>query len=103
MFSYGFINFPYGVPGNVWYLIVSIPVRCLPLYFTSLMSISECGPLDQPCNGHVDFETAIGGVATYSCELGYELEGESSRVCLDSGEWDGIAPCCIKTCRRKLS
>ena len=24
---------PYGVPGQVWYLIVSIPDLCLPLYF----------------------------------------------------------------------
>ena len=27
-----FCNFPYGVPGQVWYLIVSIPDNCLPLY-----------------------------------------------------------------------
>ena len=26
------VNFPYGVPGQVWYLIVSIPDVCL-LYF----------------------------------------------------------------------
>ena len=24
---------PYGVPGRLWYLIVSIPDLCLPLYF----------------------------------------------------------------------
>ena len=66
--------------------------------------ISECGPLDQPCNGHVDSSGVLpGDVANYSCETGYELQGESSRTCLDNWEWDGIAPCCVKTCRRKLT
>ena len=27
------LNFPYGVSGKVWYLIVSIPDICLLLYF----------------------------------------------------------------------
>ena len=27
------VIFPFGVPGQVWYLIVSIPDLCLPLYF----------------------------------------------------------------------
>ena len=30
-----FVTFPYGVPGQVWYLIVLIPDICLPLYFYS--------------------------------------------------------------------
>ena len=68
-----------------------------------MILISECGPLDEPCNGHVEYGRAIGDIATYSCEDGYELEGEPSRVCLDGGEWESLAPCCIKTCRRKLS
>ena len=33
MFSCVFVNFPYGVLCQVWYLIVSIPPRCLLLYF----------------------------------------------------------------------
>ena len=33
LFSYVFVTFPYGVPGQVWYLIVSIPGLCLILYF----------------------------------------------------------------------
>ena len=27
-----FVTFPYGFPVQVWYLIVSIPDLCLPLY-----------------------------------------------------------------------
>ena len=33
VFSCVFVTFPYGVPGQVWHLIVSIPDFCLPLYF----------------------------------------------------------------------
>ena len=33
MFSCAFATFPYGVPGQVLYLIVSIPDPCLPLNF----------------------------------------------------------------------
>ena len=33
MFACVFVTFPYGVTGQVWYLIVLIPDLCLPLYF----------------------------------------------------------------------
>ena len=32
LFSCVFVTFPYCVPGPVWYLIVSFPDLCLPLY-----------------------------------------------------------------------
>ena len=32
-FCSAFATFPYGVLGRLWYLIVSIPGLCLPLYF----------------------------------------------------------------------
>ena len=32
----GFRTFPYGVLGQVWYLIVSIPNLCLHPYFVSI-------------------------------------------------------------------
>ena len=35
MFSCVFVTFPYGVLGQVWYLIVSILDICLPLYFVT--------------------------------------------------------------------
>ena len=33
MFSCVFVTFPYGVSGQVWYLIVSTPDLCFLLYF----------------------------------------------------------------------
>ena len=41
MFSCVFVTFPYGVPGYVWYLIVSIPDLCLLLYFHSVCFIDK--------------------------------------------------------------
>ena len=35
MFSCAFVTFPYDVPDQMWYLIVSIPDTCLLLYFYS--------------------------------------------------------------------
>ena len=35
MSSCVFVTFLYGVPGQVWYMIVSIPVLCLFTYFES--------------------------------------------------------------------
>ena len=34
MFYCGFVSFPYGVLGQVWYLIVSIPDLCPLSYFS---------------------------------------------------------------------
>ena len=39
MFSCVFVTFPYGVQGQVWYLVVKIPDRCLLPYF--VLSFAE--------------------------------------------------------------
>ena len=44
MFSCVFVTFPYGVLGQVWYLIVSIPDRCILPYFV----IYQCNPFGVP-------------------------------------------------------
>ena len=38
MFPCVFGTFPYGVSGQVWYLIISTPDLCLPLYFLRFCS-----------------------------------------------------------------
>ena len=38
VFSCAFVTFPYGVPFQVWYLIVYIPDLCLPLYLNLMIS-----------------------------------------------------------------
>ena len=36
----------------------------------------------------------VGTVVTYTCGTNFELRGESTRTCLDSGEWDRPEPFC---------
>ena len=59
----------------------------------------DCGDLDEPENGEVSLTgTTLGSKATYSCDDGYVLEGESRRDCQSNGKWSGKAP----TCERML-
>ena len=41
---------------------------------------------------------APGGVATYTCDPGFILNGEPTRNCSSDGTWSGMAP----TCERKF-
>ena len=62
--------------------------------------ISECGPIELPCNGNVTVRgTAPGDTATYSCMTGFELQGDPRRTCQDNGEWSGVTPCCKLACQ----
>ena len=59
----------------------------------------DCGNLANPTNGEVDLTgTIVDSTATYSCDDGFTLQGQSTRTCQDDGQWSGSAP----TCERKL-
>ena len=47
-------------------------------------------------NGKVDISmgTTYTSLATYSCNTGYELRGDSTRLCQASGTWSGDQPSC---------
>lgn len=36
----------------------------------------------------------VGSIAQYICNSGFDLVGDSTRVCLDSGEWSNEQPEC---------
>ena len=38
--------------------------------------------------------TTLGQNATYSCNTGYNLVGDSIRTCQRTGNWSGSAPTC---------
>ena len=60
---------------------------------------SDCAPLDDPCDGYVDTpDTTVGGVATYSCDIGFVMVGDPTRICQANGLWDGEMPCCDGKC-----
>ena len=56
----------------------------------------DCGSLTDPANGQVNQTagTTLGQTATYSCNTGYNLVGDSIRTCQATGNWSGSAPTC---------
>ncbi|VDN35880.1 unnamed protein product [Cylicostephanus goldi] len=49
--------------------------------------------------GRVSFSSqnlAVGSFSVYTCEDGYELEGEAERSCEDDARWSGTIPLCKK-------
>jgi len=59
----------------------------------------DCGNLPDPDNGQVNHTagTTFRETATYSCNTGYNLVGDSTRTCNATGEWSGSAPTCRGT------
>ena len=55
----------------------------------------DCGSLTDPPNGQVTLTaTTFGQTATYSCNTGYSLVGNSTRSCQATGNWSQSAPTC---------
>ena len=56
----------------------------------------DCGSLPDPANGQVSHTagTTLGLTATYSCNTGYNLVGDTTRTCEANGMWSGKAPIC---------
>ena len=62
-------------------------------------TVVDCGNLSNPRFGKVVLSgTVFGSTATYSCQPGYILVGQSTRSCQADGDWSGRAP----VCRRKF-
>lgn len=65
-----------------------------------------CTELTDPMDGQINYSTdsvtpfEFGTVAAYSCNLGYELDGNPTRTCggdgtSPNGTWSGSAPACL--------
>ena len=61
-----------------------------------ILTAVDCGNLTNPANGSVNHTagTMLGQAATYSCNAGYNLVGDSTRTCQASGNWSGSVPTC---------
>ena len=68
--------------------------RCNNLHL--ILTAVDCGNLTDPANGSVNHTagTSLGQTATYSCNTGYNLVGDSTRTCQATGNWSGSAPTC---------
>lgn len=57
--------------------------------------VVDCGNLTSPLQGYVSIaESTFGSIANYSCFEGYEIEGNTTRTCLENGNWSGNDPTC---------
>jgi len=55
----------------------------------------DCGPLDAPDGGSVASDTTLfDETATYSCDPGHNLTGDTGRTCQADATWSGDAPLC---------
>jgi CUB/sushi domain-containing protein len=55
----------------------------------------SCGFLNSPDNGRVTFTgVVLNSVATYDCFQGYEIVGQTERICQYDGQWSGREPHC---------
>ena len=92
-------HFPYKqsrahVPGNALYSM-SILMLILCLFLYTYLAV-DCGDPGTPTNGQRNFSsTTYNSVVTYTCDVGYTLQGSNSRNCLYTGQWKGSVPHCI--------
>ena len=68
----------------------------VPVCIFSFQTVVDCRTLNNPNNGQVSHPdgTTFGQNATYNCNTGYNLVGDSTRTCQATGVWSGSAPTC---------
>ena len=68
----------------------------------SIVTVSSpainCGDPDTPTNGQRSLSsTTYNSVVTYTCDVGYTLQGANSRTCQSDGLWSESVPQCLGT------
>lgn len=59
------------------------------------VAVFDCGGLSDPVNGAVSAPiTTFDATATYSCDIGHDPVGDTTRQCMADGTWSGAAPTC---------
>ena len=66
MFSCVFVTFPYGILGQVLYLIISIPDLCLLTFISTKLLLMVCKILKLFQMGYMTFDSRIKGTYTYN-------------------------------------
>ena len=55
----------------------------------------DCGNPGTPTNSqHSLSGTTYNSLVTYTCDVGYTLQGSNSRTCQSNGQWSGRVPQC---------
>ena len=86
-----------------WSLAANLnPQTYIIVYIHS--TVVDCRTLNTTMNGQVNHPngTTFGQTATYSCNTGYNLVGDSTRMCQADGMWSGSEPTCISEANRTV-
>ena len=61
----------------------------------NIKTVSDCGDLTEPGNCTMDLPaTTYQSIATFTCDVGYYITGESALICEAGGAWNGSEPSC---------
>ena len=74
----------------------SIAVSLYPCEFLYLTTPAvDCGDPGTPTNGlRTLSSTTYNSVVSYTCDVGYTLQGSNSRTCQSNGQWKSRIPSC---------
>ena len=69
---------------------------CIARYDPILLHAAiDCGDPGTPTNGQRTLSsTTYNSVVTYTCDVGYTLQGSNSRTCQSNGQWSESVPQC---------
>lgn len=68
----------------------------LILFFCSIGGTIECPPLPPIANGVITgSQTGVGATVTYSCNTGFQLVGDPTRMCQPDSTWSSAPPVCL--------
>ena len=67
-----------------------------PPLFCLIFLVVDCGNLTDPDNGQVTLSNgaSLNSEASYSCNIGFAINGTSTRTCQINDQWSGSAPTC---------
>ena len=69
----------------------------LPGHYPSFIPAIDCGDPGTPTNGQRSLSsTTYNSVVTYTCDVGYTLQGVDGRICQSDGQWNGSVAQCIR-------
>ena len=71
---------------------------CNNLFHNSpIFPVVDCNDPGNPTNGQRNLSsTTYNSVVTYTCDVGYTLQGANSTRCQSEGQWSGSVPQCSR-------
>ena len=80
----------------LYYLLPAFKILVFFLsLFTLIIVAVNCGDPGTPTNGQRSLSsTTYNSVVTYTCDVGYSLQGSNSRTCQSDRQWNASVPQC---------